>query len=232
MRRLPAVINSLLEQLTREALLNHMEPILKEVGVDHFSLHRLSPAPGIPFDEVSLGQRVPQLWEDNFLYQDDPWSDPILQKCKDTIDPFFFSEAADPARLERARGFGVGDCLVVPIAGPRGIVGAAWMAGDREKMTFYKVVISAIAYACYYRLEQLGPTLATLPEQTASISPRERQVLDLVADGLTTAEIGLELGISKRTAEWHLARVVNRLGARNRVQAVVLAIRDGMITVH
>ena len=57
-------------------------------------------------------------------------------------------------------------------------------------------------------------------------------MLDLVADGLTTAEIGLELGISKRTAEWHLARVVNRLGARNRVQAVVLAIRDGMITVH
>ena len=232
MHRLPAVINSLLGQPTREALLDHMIPILKEVGVDHFSLHRLSSAPGIPFDEVSLGQRVPQLWEDNFLYRNDPWSDPILQKCKDTIDPFFFGEAADPARLERARAFGVEDCLVVPIAGSRGIVGAAWMAGDRERMAFYKVVISAIAYSCYYRLEQLRPTPATLLEQPVSISRRERQVLDLVADGLTTAEIGSELGISKRTAEWHLARVVDRLGARNRVQAVVLAIRDGIITVH
>ncbi len=232
MHRLPAVISSLLGQPTREALLDHMLPILKEVGVDHFSLHRLSSAPGIPFDEVSLGQRVPQLWEDNFLYRNDPWSDPILQKCKDTIDPFFFGEAADPARLERARAFGVEDCLVVPIAGSRGIVGAAWMAGDRERMAFYKVVISAIAYSCYYRLEQLRPTPTTLLEQPVSISRRERQVLDLIADGLTTAEIGSELGISKRTAEWHLARVVDRLGARNRVQAVVLAIRDGIITVH
>jgi DNA-binding CsgD family transcriptional regulator len=62
------------------------------------------------------------------------------------------------------------------------------------------------------------------------ITPREREILTLVADGLTSSEIGMMLGISERTVEWHLLRVVDRIGARNRVQAVVLAIRDGLIT--
>lgn len=53
-----------------------------------------------------------------------------------------------------------------------------------------------------------------------SLSRRERQVLDLVADGLTNAEIAEVLGLSPLTVKKHLERVYARLGVANRAAAV------------
>jgi DNA-binding NarL/FixJ family response regulator len=49
---------------------------------------------------------------------------------------------------------------------------------------------------------------------------REEEVLRLVADGLTDREIAVRLGVSRRTAEAHVAHILHKLGARNRAQAV------------
>jgi orotate phosphoribosyltransferase-like protein len=51
--------------------------------------------------------------------------------------------------------------------------------------------------------------------------------LYLVAEGLVAPEIGRKLGISDRTVEWHIDKSMKKLEAKNRIQAVVLAIRDG-----
>jgi DNA-binding NarL/FixJ family response regulator len=56
-------------------------------------------------------------------------------------------------------------------------------------------------------------------------------VLDLVANGLSAQEIAEQVDLSARTVEWHMHQAMKKLGAKNRVQAVVLAIRDGLISV-
>ena len=61
------------------------------------------------------------------------------------------------------------------------------------------------------------------------LTRREREVLDLGSDGLSAAEIGDFLNLSPRTVEWHIDKTMKKLGAKNRIQAVVLAIRDGLI---
>jgi len=58
--------------------------------------------------------------------------------------------------------------------------------------------------------------------RVASLSRRERQVLLLVADGVTTKGIAFELGLSVRTIELHRERAVRRLGARTMVEAIRL----------
>ncbi|MGL3822993.1 LuxR C-terminal-related transcriptional regulator [Sphingopyxis sp. R3-92] len=58
--------------------------------------------------------------------------------------------------------------------------------------------------------------------RVASLSPRERQVLLLVADGIMTKGIAFELGLSVRTIEVHRERAVRRLGVRTMVEAVRL----------
>ena len=58
--------------------------------------------------------------------------------------------------------------------------------------------------------------------RVASLSPRERQVLLLVADGVTTKNIAFELGLSVRTVELHRERAVRRLGVRTMVEAIRL----------
>lgn len=63
-----------------------------------------------------------------------------------------------------------------------------------------------------------------------ALSVRELAVLERVAEGMTNAEIGAELGISGDTVKTHLARVQDKLDARDRTQAVSRALRMGLFT--
>ncbi|WP_406297980.1 response regulator transcription factor [Embleya sp. NBC_00888] len=61
------------------------------------------------------------------------------------------------------------------------------------------------------------------------LSPRETQVLGLVARGMTNAEIGRQLYISEATVKTHLLRTFNKLGVDDRTAAVTVAMADGLL---
>ncbi|MFF0041566.1 response regulator [Streptomyces mirabilis] len=63
----------------------------------------------------------------------------------------------------------------------------------------------------------------SLPPELTSLSPRERDVLALIGDGLTNREIGRKLYLSEKTVKNHISRLLAKLGVQRRVQAAVLA---------
>ena len=63
----------------------------------------------------------------------------------------------------------------------------------------------------------------------AALSPRELHVLALVARGKSARSIGLILKISPRTVSVHSASIVRKLGVENRLQAVAVAVRGGLL---
>ncbi|MDV3124062.1 response regulator transcription factor [Mycobacterium sp. 21AC1] len=69
------------------------------------------------------------------------------------------------------------------------------------------------------------PTTPALDELTA----REQEVMTLVAEGLTNAEIGERLFMSPATARTHVSRILTKLNARDRTQLVVLAYESGLV---
>ena len=61
------------------------------------------------------------------------------------------------------------------------------------------------------------------------LSPREREVAKLVAEGLSNREIGEQLFIAERTAEGHLEQIRNKLGFHSRAQVAAWAVANGLV---
>jgi DNA-binding NarL/FixJ family response regulator len=77
-----------------------------------------------------------------------------------------------------------------------------------------------LAEAMRRKLEPSGP----------SLTPREAEVLALLAEGLNVAAIASRLFVSESTAKTHVSRIYEKLGAANRAQALMSAVRLGLIT--
>jgi DNA-binding NarL/FixJ family response regulator len=108
---------------------------------------------------------------------------------------------------------------------PEGLVQAvrSVAAGDT-------LLAPAITRRLIERFARAAPPAAPPTPELASLTGREREVLILLARGLSNTELAEQLVLSEATVKTHVARILAKLGLRDRVQAVVLAYETGLIT--
>jgi ATP/maltotriose-dependent transcriptional regulator MalT len=103
-------------------------------------------------------------------------------------------------------------------------LGSDWLVAELESL------------AARARLRLLGPAEPAVvadggrerPDEPFGLTPRERQVLALVARGATNREIGLELHMAEKTASVHVSRILAKLDVRSRTEAAAVAVRQGL----
>jgi DNA-binding NarL/FixJ family response regulator len=117
---------------------------------------------------------------------------------------------------------GIEDCRTIGDALDCGARGFALKAGAPEELTG---AIRTLADGGTYLDPRLGPMLAGSTSEPAHVlSPREREILDLLAQGLTGAAAARRLYLSPDTVRTHVRNAMAKLRARTRVEAVVLAL--------
>jgi DNA-binding NarL/FixJ family response regulator len=80
-----------------------------------------------------------------------------------------------------------------------------------------------------HEFSRSGPSQREPLEQLKELTPRELEVFKLIARGMSNGEIAGELFVSETTVKTHVARVLMKLGVRDRVHAVVLAYESGVV---
>jgi RNA polymerase sigma factor (sigma-70 family) len=88
----------------------------------------------------------------------------------------------------------------------------------------------AITRRLVERFANRGADAAALHRDLAALTPRELEVLRLLAEGLSNAELAGRLHLSEATVKTHVARILAKLRLRDRVQAVVVAYETGLVS--
>jgi DNA-binding NarL/FixJ family response regulator len=107
---------------------------------------------------------------------------------------------------------------------PEHLVAAVRMVRSGDAM-----LAPAITRRLVERFTRRDPVPPASGRDLAMLTPREREVLRLLAEGLSNAELAGHLHLSEATVKSHVARILAKLGLRDRVQAVVLAYRTGLV---
>jgi DNA-binding NarL/FixJ family response regulator len=111
-------------------------------------------------------------------------------------------------------------------AGASGFVGKDAPSGEVVRAARHAAV-SPRSFVC---TGLVGAMMRRGTAESTRLSDREHEVLLLLADGLGAAAIGDKLYLSESTAKSHIARIYQKLGANNRAQALVTAMRIGLLS--
>ena len=118
-----------------------------------------------------------------------------------------------------AAGISFVDPLLIPYANALFPIGMTVAAGD----ALLSPAITKRVIKQFTRIPRPAP-----PKELDELTAREQDILLLIAGGLSNAEIGQRLYISETTVKTHVTHILQKLGLRDRVQAVVLAYQAGL----
>ncbi len=71
---------------------------------------------------------------------------------------------------------------------------------------------------------------ARMPKSLQELTPREMEVLQLIAQGLGNREIAQQLAVNERTVKYHVSTILDKLEVTNRTEAVTTAAQRGLVT--
>ena len=148
------------------------------------------------------------------------------RRMLDEAAVFEISPAAYPQGdpvLAFAEQYDLLEGLVVPIGEAAGVAGTVSFSGRPERAREQKTGLLIVGYLLFAKLREVQGQ--PLRASRATLTPRERQVMDCTSLGKTSPETAITLGMSERTVNQHIENVALKFGTRNRVHTVAELLR-------
>jgi LuxR family quorum sensing-dependent transcriptional regulator len=196
----------------------------------------------IPRFDARLADNVmalswPKAWGDRYAQANYLWRDPPVRGLAYSREPFTWAESltfedysrADRAIMSEAGDFGLYAGLVVPIAGLHSNAVMSMAGGNSKLSARDRAELHFAALYAHARIRALSPV--KVHRAAPRFTQRERECLEWAAAGKSDWEIGEILSIASKTAGAHIERAKEKLGVSTRIQAVVIALQSGAISI-
>lgn len=217
------------------------DALIRPLGFDAFTLGSAPLRKGkVDSSGVAFYSTLPQAFQDEYLDEKMERLDPVFDLMasrftpftKSSIDPVYEGSPHRAGPKDLADEHGLGDALMIPINTAdhsRGVVLFTRLSVDElaERIERDGPLLHAAALAVMDHAVRLGFGLA--PAEEVRLTDRERDCLELCAQGQTHDEIAAALGVAERTVRFHLGNCYQKLGARSGSHAVTRAVQLGLI---
>jgi two-component system NarL family response regulator len=195
-------------------LLAACDPTLRITGAAHSAEDALRQIPELLPDVVLMDLHLPEMSGAEAIRR-------VAVLCP-SVNVLVISGSAEDsdvieAILAGARGYILKTAPIEEIA-----------AGIHAAANGHSTLSPSVASQLLDHVRQNAPLLSIDAEPVGQLTPREVEVLQLMATGMENSEIARELVISTRTARNHVASILEKLHMQNRIQAAVYAVRQGL----
>ena len=242
----PDFLLPIAEAATRaESVRAALAGVVKHLGFDGFA-YGVSTVPTHTRESLAyVWTNLPLEWvfryDQNAYFEVDPRvTDAVLRRTPMPWDRHSFPNTPRlQAFFDDAAQYGVCSGLVVGLRDTsRGIAGFSLSSArpridDAERTRLLGIQGNVLLLAHYMHAllttNIIGKGLPA-PSLGVSLSPRERECLQLTAKGLSSSQIGAMLGIGQRTVDFHVGNLLSKLGAINRHEAIARAVAKGLIS--
>lgn len=175
----------------------------------------------------------PKAWQENYELKKYLPRNPIRAHTLITSKPFAWSDleqvldAEDRGIFHDCRASGMANGIVIPIHGPHGQAISVGFACELAEAVRPQVVplLRDFAFCLFHAQENLDLS------QPVHLTQREKQVMQLIAEGMDNLSIADALQISDNSVEWHLKNIFRKLHVNNRTSAAIMAYKWGLVHV-
>jgi LuxR family transcriptional regulator len=220
-----------------------LELVLRSYKFDFYGLLK-QPRPNADPMNLVLAGHWPDKWPLTYVAKKYLLVDPTIRYLGRAQRPFRWRDAmaalkGDPLRrrmeqmMADARAHGLVDGYIFPIHGRNGLLGSMTVGGNVVDLSPVEIsLFDAVAKKAFWRLLELRDEARSLEEAATidvKLTRREMEVLNYLAEGMTSMEISRMLKISNHTVDWYMNSIQDKLSAKNRQHIVAIAFRNGLI---
>lgn len=221
------------------ALFREFDVFVGSYGIDVSSYHIIAKnLRAVPIEDGLIRENFPDNWVKRYIEKHYTDIDPVIAQARREAKPFHWFDVGEKVKLSPAQSHflnelkdaGLTDGLAVPIFGPEGTMAYFGLGVVNDTLNISDEKEVEIQFACqqvhnrYIELTQELPT-----DKPVKLSPRETQILELAATGLSNNFIAERLGISENTVDTLMRRTFRKLNVRNRISAVLRGVGSGLI---
>jgi len=224
-------------------VVTELELVLRSYKFDFYGLLK-QPRPNTDPMNLVLAGRWPDKWPLTYVTKKYILVDPTIRYLGRAQRPFRWRDAmaalkGDPLRrrmeqmMADARAHGLIDGYIFPVHGRSGLLGSMTIGGNVVDLSPVEIALfDAVAKKAFWRLLELRDEARSLEEAATidvKLTRREMEVLNHLAEGMTSMEISRTLKISNHTVDWYMNSIQDKLNARNRQHIVAIAFRNGLV---